>query len=117
MSFLIRAFLVIAVLSWMASQRQGEGVREAATIASPPLVDNLALTAAAIAAWDNLPDGMREATLRDGSSEIGRRIFGPATAAPSRDTLSESDRKFPWRGAQTHADPDRVSARGERPVR
>ncbi|KQO71100.1 MULTISPECIES: hypothetical protein [unclassified Methylobacterium] len=101
MSFLIRAGLVIGVLSWLALQRQGERAP------APPAVAD-----AAAAAWDALPAPLRDAALREGAAEIGRRAF---TASPvSRDTLSDSDRKVPWRGAQTHADRATLAQRGER---
>ncbi|KQP31181.1 hypothetical protein ASF49_11455 [Methylobacterium sp. Leaf104] len=104
MSFLIRAGLVIGALSWLALQRQGESLP-----AGP------AAAGAAAAAWDALPAEMRDAALREGAAEIGRRAGQTlAASAISRDTLSESDRKVPWRGAQSHADRARHAERGER---
>ncbi|MGU3359914.1 hypothetical protein ACLBWX_06215 [Methylobacterium sp. M6A4_1b] len=104
MSFLIRAGLVIGALSWLALQRQGE------TLTPGP-----AGAGAAAAAWDALPAAMRDAALREGAAEIGRRA-GQAVApvSVSRDTLTESDRKVPWRGAQSHAERARLAERGER---
>ena len=108
MSFLIRAGLVIGVLSWLALQRQGERAP------APP-----AVAEAAAAARDALPAPVRDAALREGAAEIGRRAGQtlaalPASRPASRDTLSDSDRKVPWRGAQTHADRATLPQRGER---
>jgi hypothetical protein len=108
MSFLIRAGLVIGVLSWLALQRQGEPAP------TPPAVAD-----AAAEAWEALPAPMRDAALREGAAEIGRRAGQALAALPSgrpasRDTLLDSDRKVPWRGAQTHADRATVAQRGER---
>lgn len=110
MSFLFRAALVIGALSWMALQRQG-----AATPNLVPSLDRPALAQATLAAWETLPDAAREALLREGGAEIARRAGGLVATAPvSRDTLMESDRKLPWRGAQIRADAARLSERGER---
>ncbi len=58
---------------------------------------------------------MREAALREGAAEIGRRAGQAVGAGPaSRDTLSDSDRKVPWRGAQNSAERARLAERGDR---
>lgn len=89
MSFVIRAALAIGVLSWLALQRQGTSVE--------PVPSRAEIAAAAQTAWEALPEAAREATLREGGGALIRH----ATAAPSSaDTLMETDRKPPWRGAQ-----------------
>lgn len=86
MSFLLRATLVIGVLSWLALQRQGADVPGLATAPSAK---------AALAAWDALPAPAREAASREAGAEIVRRMRGAPTSA---DTLDDSDRKPTWRG-------------------
>lgn len=102
MSFLIRAGLVIGVLSWLALQRSAEMGR--------PIAPDPTLAAAAV--WGALPDALRETALREGAAEIARVAASPLPA--SRDTLAEIDRKVPWRGAQSHADRARLGESGER---
>ena len=94
MSFLLRAALVIAGLSWLALQRQGT------TIIPPDARPTLAEAAAK--GWDTLPAPAREAALRAGGLEIARRA---ASAPASEDTLAEDDRTPAWRGTPPRAEP------------
>lgn len=107
MSFLLRAALVIGILSWLALQRQG-----------PALPDRVQgrvdVAAAALDLWEALPEEARADVLHEGGAEVIQRFAGSAPS--SRDTLSDSDRKPPWRGAQTRRDGARVTARGERSI-
>jgi len=98
MSFLLRAALVIGALSWMALQRQGSATPDL------PQVDKAALEATALAAWEAIPEPARTAALHEGGAEIARRAGSALATAPvSRDTLLESDRTLPWRGAPTRS--------------
>ncbi|GJD72423.1 hypothetical protein [Methylobacterium goesingense] len=107
MSFFLRAALVIGFLSWLALQRQGP--------AAPALVpDRAEVAAAALDLWEALPEEARADVLHGGGAEVIRRVAGPPPS--SRDTLSDSDRKPPWRGAQSRRDGARVAERGERSI-
>ena len=86
MSFLLRAALVIGVLSWLALQRQGKALPGAAIVRGAET---------AFAAWDALPAPVREAASREAGAEVVRRVRG---APASADTLDDGDRKPAWRG-------------------
>lgn len=88
MSFFLRASLVIGFLAFLASERDrtdlNTGGRATASVNSQIVVLANALPAEA-----------RERAIRSGVQEISRRI---ASAGQSQDTLSETDRRLPWRG-------------------
>lgn len=88
MSFLLRASLVIGLLAFFASKRDRTdplaGGRDAASFGSQVVTLEAAL-----------PAETRELAIRTGMQELTRRV---ASAGPSQDTLSETDRRLPWRG-------------------
>lgn len=86
MSFVIRAALVIGVLSYLAMNRDQPGLAPRAEVAVPSLAD----------AWEAMPASARERLVREGTAEVGRRMA--AVGLVSRDTLADSDRQPPWRG-------------------
>ena len=103
MSFLLRAVVMIGVLSYFAIRAGGPGGRPAD---EPVTVGSLSEQAAAVldrplsaardalpVAWGAVPSDARERLARDALAELTRRV-GP----PSRDTLAEADRRPPWRG-------------------
>lgn len=90
MSFLLRAALIIGVLSFLAMQREGAGPRLEQLATLP---DHAAATLPA--AWKALPPEARQRVVKEGTSEIARRVV----AMPrSQDTLGETDRRPEWRG-------------------
>ena len=92
MSFLLRAALVIGVLSYLAAARQGSApVLE--TAALRPAVE---MTTGSLAALAALPPETREAAARAGTEALSRQLTG---ARPSADTLLPGDRVPAWRGA------------------
>lgn len=91
MSFLLRAGLVIGVLSFLAVQRQG------ATTRHDPLASLPERAATTLpSAWNALPPEARQRIAREGTAEIARRL---AAMPRSEDTLGETDRRPEWRGA------------------
>ena len=109
MSFLLRAALVIGTLSYFAATRgpsgsteSGRGLAPTAELpvptatGSPKVSTVLANAGSAAAVWSAMPAEIRQRLAQEAAAEFGRRI-GPAAA--SRDTLAETDRKAPWRGA------------------
>ena len=117
MSFLLRAALVIGALSYLAMLRgapgtptddgpagiaaAGEDAVPAALKPAPAASPNPAGTAASLgalaAAWSAVPPGARQRLTREAVAEFGRRT---GVAVVSRDTLAETDRRAPWRGAE-----------------
>lgn len=91
MSFLLRATLVIGVLSYCAAHRDRPVVFSLQG-------DGSAGTALA-AAWEALPSDAKERVAREGTAEIVRRMAGSTPV--SRDTLGDDDRRPSWRGADS----------------
>lgn len=105
MSFLLRAMLVIGVLSYFALRRgdpdalppalpSGGAVLAAVAGAAPA-----AIQAGAAA----LPPEARERVAREALAGLIRRAGQPVPEIPdaaSRDTLSATDRAPPWRGSE-----------------
>ncbi|WP_375463621.1 hypothetical protein [uncultured Methylobacterium sp.] len=117
MSFLLRAALVIGTLSYLASMRGGPGsptgarggIAELAAAAenavpaavgSLPAMPNGPADAARglSAAWSAMSADARQHLVGTAAAELRRR----AGASASRDTLAETDRRAPWRGAEPH---------------
>ena len=118
MSFLLRAALVIGALSYLAMLRGAPGTHtgdaptgiaglasamgdalpaglKAAPAPNPP--GPAASPGGLAAAWSAVPSDARQRLAREAVAEIGRRT---AAAVASRDTLAETDRRAPWRGAE-----------------
>lgn len=91
MTIILRVFLVVGALTYLAVQKQEAGPSTAAPDRKPP-VDITALSAA----WNSLPTGARDEIVRAGAAEVARRF---STGRPSQDTLASNDRKPAWRGA------------------
>ncbi|UMY18062.1 hypothetical protein MMB17_01520 [Methylobacterium organophilum] len=90
MSFLLRASLVIGVLSYLAATRGGEA----------PALPKVSLTASdAAALLDAVPEATRQRLLKEGSAELARRLAAPPA---STDTLNDNDRHPAWRGVVDH---------------
>lgn len=85
MSFVVRAGLAIAILSYFAATREQSGPL--------PRPDAAAAAATLAAAWDGLPPELRQRVGRD-AVEIAGSLPG------SRDTLAEADRRPAWRGIE-----------------
>ncbi|MEH3119340.1 MAG: hypothetical protein PGN25_17615 [Methylorubrum populi] len=103
MSFLLRAALVIGVLSYLASLRQDGPVpaHPPAAAAGNAMGDAMdRLTTGGIGALvTELPPETREEMARAGADALARHVTGPFGAQrPSADTLSASDRQPTWRG-------------------
>ncbi len=95
MTFLLRAALVIGVLSYLAAARQGAGPVDTAALRST--VEMTTGSLAGLAA--SLPPEARTEALRLGGEAVARRLSGQPASA---DTLSASDRAPAWRGAGGH---------------
>jgi hypothetical protein len=93
MTFLLRAALVIGVLSYLAATRQGATPQAVDTAQRRATVERTTQGLAHLATA--LPPEARAEALRIGSEALSSRITGHATSA---DTLSASDRLPPWRG-------------------
>lgn len=91
MSFLIRAALVIGVLSYLAAARQGA----APSVDTARLRATVEMTGSLAPLADALPPEARAAALRTGAEGLARHLADPP---PSADTLSASDRVPAWRG-------------------
>ena len=93
MWFLLRAGLVIGVVSALAYEKRGGTLPDQASLraAVQPVADLKA-------AVDGLPPEMRERVMKAGSDEIMRRIGAMRIETPSQDTLSAGDKHAPWRG-------------------
>lgn len=103
MSFLLRAALVIGVLSYLAILRQdGRAPDRAAALPAGGLALETMdrLTTGGIGALvEALPPETRESMTRAGTAALARHLAGQtSTPRPSADTLSASDRKPSWRG-------------------
>ena len=103
MTVLLRAALVIGVLSYFAMLRTGadpaaEGRRLAAAVPSAQAVVPAALEAVPSETRDR---AVRAVLARGLMAELSRR----AAEAPSNDTLQETDRQPAWRGADPESDP------------
>lgn len=103
MSFLLRAALVIGVLSYLAILRQ-DGRMPAPAQAlpagptGPETMDRLT-TGGIGALVEALPPEARESMTRAGTAALARHLAGQsATPRSSADTLSASDRRPSWRG-------------------
>ena len=90
MSFLLRATLVIAALSYCAANRDApdHGLQPPVSVASLPSL------------WEALPPEIRERAIREGTAQAGRHLATALALPASRDTLAESDRKPAWRGVE-----------------
>lgn len=97
MTFLLRAALVIGVLSYLAAARQGSGSGGVDTVGLRSTVEMTTGSLAGLAA--SLPPEARTEALRLGGEAVARRLTGQPSSA---DTLSASDRQVPWRGAGVH---------------
>lgn len=120
MSFLLRAALVIGALSYLAMLREPHSTRtsegqtgpaglasavesalpaglKAAPAAPPSPAGTTANLGVLAAAWSAMPPEARQRIARETVAELGRRT---GAAVASRDTLAETDRKAPWRGAE-----------------
>ncbi|WP_342151736.1 hypothetical protein [Methylorubrum sp. SB2] len=97
MTFLLRAALVIGVLSYLAAARQGAGPGPVDTAALRSTVEMTTGSLAGLAA--SLPPETRTEALRLGGEAVARRLNGQPASA---DTLSASDRAPAWRGAGGH---------------
>lgn len=93
MSFILRAVLVIGVLSYFAVQQRRTGMPEPIAVAAPlgAGVANVDLTGA----LSELPAELRDQAARAASAEVARWL---GLARTSQDTLSDSDRRPSWRG-------------------
>lgn len=89
MSFILRASIVIGLLAFFASKRD-QAVSRTDGSADAKLAVSKLLAAAA-----GVPAEARDRVVRTGLQDISRRF---ASARPSQDTLSEADRRLPWRG-------------------
>ncbi len=98
MTFLLRAALVIGVLSYLAAARQGAGPSGSDTAALRSTVEMTTggLAGLAVTLPASLPPEARTEALRLGGEAMVRRLAGPPASA---DTLSASDRTPAWRGA------------------
>lgn len=94
MTFLLRAALVIGVLSYLAAARQGAAPGRLDTAGLRSTVEMTTGSLATLAA--SLPPEARTDVLRAGGDALARRL---TAAPPSADTLSANDRQMPWRGA------------------
>lgn len=90
MSFLLRATLVIAALSYCAANRDApdHGLQPPVSVALLPSL------------WEALPPEIRERALREGTAQAGRHLASALALPTSRDTLAEADRKPAWRGVE-----------------
>lgn len=91
MSFLFRALVTIGLLSYFAAERRDVEALTGAVSQGKGASDIAAMIAA-------MPAETREAVLQAGASEAAKRL---ASARLSEDTLSETDRRLPWRGSQS----------------
>ncbi|GEP10856.1 hypothetical protein [Methylobacterium gnaphalii] len=91
MSFLLRAALVIAGLSYFAMQRDGT-VPQAADVKAVAERQGEQLTALS----GSVPAQMRDAAARAATAELVKRL---STQTASRDTLLALDRLPEWRGS------------------
>jgi len=103
MTVLLRAALVIGVLSYFAMLRTGadpaaEARRLAGAVPSAQAVVPAALEAVPSETRDR---AVRAVLARGLMAELSRR----AAEAPSNDTLQETDRQPAWRGADPESDP------------
>ncbi|MGU3420963.1 hypothetical protein [Methylobacterium sp. D54C] len=103
MTVLLRAALVIGVLSYFAMLRTGadpaaEARRLAGAVPSAQAVVPAALEAVPPETRDR---AVRAVLARGLMAELSRR----AAEAPSNDTLQETDRQPAWRGADPESDP------------
>lgn len=101
MTVLLRAVLVIGVLSYFALLRNGadpaaEARKIAGSVPGAPAVLPAALDAAAPEARDR---AVRAALARGLMAELSRRAAEPPA---SNDTLDEADRQPAWRGVAPH---------------
>ncbi|SFK52148.1 hypothetical protein [Methylorubrum salsuginis] len=96
MTFLLRAALVIGVLSYLAATRQGAGP---GSVDSAALRSTVEMTGSLAGLAASLPPEARTEALRLGGEAMARRIAGQPISA---DTLSASDRAPAWRGAGGH---------------
>ena len=85
MSFVIRAGLTIAILSYFAATRDRSGPL--------PRPDASVTPATLAAAWSGLPPELRDRVARDAVALASE----PST---SRDTRAEGDRRPAWRGIE-----------------
>ncbi|MEE7486664.1 hypothetical protein ACU4GR_26005 [Methylobacterium oryzae CBMB20] len=104
MTVLLRAALVIGVLSYFAMLRTGadpaaEARRLAGAVPSAPAVLPAALEAVPPETRER---AVRAALARGLMAELSRRA---AETPPSSDTLQETDRQPAWRGADPKSDP------------
>ncbi|KQT47881.1 hypothetical protein ASG52_11510 [Methylobacterium sp. Leaf456] len=97
MTFLLRAALVIGVLSYLAATRQGTAPTGLDAAALRSTVATTTGSLASLAA--SLPPEARTEALRLGGEAVARRLTGQPASA---DTLSASDRAPAWRGAGGH---------------
>ncbi len=107
MSFLLRAALVIGVLSYLAGLRQDGPTPVRPPVAQTGIATGIAagqamdrLTTGGIGALISaLPPETREEVVRAGAQALARHVTDPfAPPRPSADTLSASDRQPTWRG-------------------
>ncbi|MGE8127746.1 hypothetical protein ACQKQD_12295 [Methylobacterium sp. NPDC080182] len=103
MTVLLRAALVISVLSYFAMLRTGadpaaEARRLAAAVPSAQAVVPAALEAVPPETRER---AVRAVLARGLMAELSRR----AAETPSNDTLQETDRQPAWRGADPESDP------------
>ncbi|MEH3063127.1 MAG: hypothetical protein PGN33_10350 [Methylobacterium radiotolerans] len=103
MTVLLRAALVIGVLSYFAMLRTGadpaaEARRLAGAVPSAQAVVPAALEAVPSETRER---AVRAVLARGLMAELSRR----AAEAPSNDTLQETDRQPAWRGADPESDP------------
>ena len=97
MTFLLRAALVIGVLSYLAAARQGAAPAGVDTAGLRSTVEMTTGSLATLAA--SLPPEARTEALRLGGEAVARRLTGQPASA---DTLSASDRVPAWRGVGGH---------------
>ncbi|AWN34630.1 hypothetical protein [Methylobacterium radiodurans] len=105
MSFLLRALLVIGVLSYLALKRGEPGTAAPALPSADAVAAALAAAAPAAiqAGAAALPPETRERVAREALAGLIRRAAQPVPELPepaSRDTLSATDRAPAWRGIE-----------------
>ncbi|WP_232631938.1 hypothetical protein [Methylobacterium sp. Leaf118] len=93
MSFLLRAALVIGVLSYFAATRQGTAPD---TLDTARLRSTVTMTGSLPSLAAALPPEARADALRMGAEALAHRLADPP---PSADTLAPSDRLPAWRGS------------------